>query len=169
MSVSSTVQLPDQPALGSLTYRPLGGNGFTSPQAVYYLYNHAVAGDAMGGSAILTILMDPQFQCVVDQLAFQVQSQAAAATYRMQIELPGDDYIMYNSGTSVLESGIGRSTWIPQPLFNIDTAALVMANVDATETYQFSAVIYCFNKRAQELMPLNILLGSFPRSSSALG
>ncbi len=169
MSVTSTVNLPAQPATGSVVYRPLGGNGFTAPQAVYYVYNHAIVSDASGGDAILIMGMDPQYQCVVDQLAFQVQSQATSAVYRFQVELPNDDYIMYNSGSSVLEGGVGRSTWIPQPLFNIDTAALVTPNVDGSETYQFSAIIYLFNKRAQEQVPLNVLLGSFPRSSSALG
>ncbi len=172
MSVAIETTLPAQPATGTCRYVPLGGDGFTSPASSYHFWQ-AIAGDASGGYATLTAHMDPRFAALVSFLTVQVNSAAAVPDVKAAIHAAPSteqDVVLNLIGGVPLFTTTGQAmlTWSPSPLFNAESIVVDFDNVDATELYVFTAVIYNFNIRAAEQTPLSVLLASLPRASSAI-
>ncbi len=170
MAVAVTVTLPATPSTGSLTYVPLGGDGFTAPQAAYVVRALQVTGDAGGGAATLTIHMDPRFTSLVAYVTAQNdQASSADADLRLVITpstgiqiaaLTLQQPVVATSAT-VNSTTIGL-TWNPTPLLmpgaaNTGRIIMKMLNVLADE-YRLSAHIYLFNIRVRELTPMGPLL-----------
>jgi len=171
VAVTETFTPPGQPTSGSLTYVPLGGDGYSAPQAAYAVQNHAVTGDASGGRATLSVVMDPRFCSLVSFCSFQIQQGTSAdAEYRLTV---GSD----TGGTQIpptVESGpveavvslvssseINKtSPIVPMMLPGAGQVGRIryeFLNVDG-DVFSMSALIYLFNIRVRELTPMGGLL-----------
>ena len=167
MSVSASVNLPDQPAAGALEVVPLGGNGFTAPQLAYAI-TISLASDAGGGTNTLTVVMDPQFTFGISYVQTLVTSSAADVPSRRTISLTANETIQDAEDAEEGEGTTAVRLWKPPGVLGTETPLFAptivsrIANTD-TETHFLSCRIYCFNKRAREKTPLWQLLQNFPR------
>jgi len=173
VSVSRTIVLPDRPTVGTLTFKPLGGDGEVAPRSSYELRAFSIAGDAGGGTATLVITLDSVYESVIAQASYSATSSAAAQDLYFQIRSYSDTGVQLQQDHTVpavailgSQDGVARALWVPPPIFKATDIRMVCNNVDATETYAMNVTIYNFNKRASERTPLNVLLASLPRGSS---
>lgn len=174
MSVSSSVQLPAQPASGRTVFTPLGGDGIGAPLACY-LVDIDIAGDAGGGVASLQIFGDPRFTNLVAWMNIKATSAATATDFLMQIEdavsttvpkpqivgtLPQIDPSLFGANAAFL--------WYPPPIYFPGTGnfQVVTENVDATEVYTLALQVYCFNVDVLQLTPLPFLQWNVPGVSA---
>jgi len=171
MAVSTTVTVPTQPAVGSITLIPLGGDGFYAPQSMYQLEDVAAVADATAGQLQLTINMDPQFECIVQSLTYQISS--AAGDKELVCSL-SDRSLAYTDFAQVIAllptiTGLGsaRATWCPAPMMDVGQITGVVVNVD-TEALLISGQILNFNRNASRQVPLSVLLSSLPRAASII-
>ncbi len=171
MSVSATITLPEQPAVGSIAYVPLGGDGYAAPFAMYQLNSVGVVNDATSGTAQLFINMDPQFQAVIQNMVFDIASAAADKELVCSISDRTGLYTDFAQVIALLPSITGisnaRASWCPVPLFDVGQINGIVANVD-TETLSISGQILLFNRRATEIVPLPLLLASLSRAASMI-
>lgn len=171
MAVTTTFTPPAQPTTGTLTYVPLGGDGYTAPQAAYAVLNHAVVGDATGGAATVLIEMDPRFCSLVSFVSFAVlQATSADIDYRLtvgistggtQIPAHQESGVVVAISSTVSNAEINKTSAVaPMMLPGAGQAgriSLSFLNVD-TDTYRVSALIYLFNIRVRETTPMGPLL-----------
>lgn len=171
MAVASSVTLPSQPTLGSLTYVPLGGDGFSAPHSAYALQNHAVDGAAGGGANALTVKMDPRFCALVSFVTVQIeQTSSADADVRIVVtsqtggvqipQLTFSDQVTAISKT-VNQASIGV-TWNPPALIlpgagQAGQIVVQTLNVD-DDLAKLSCLIYNFDIRVRELTAMGPLL-----------
>ena len=162
--------LPAQPASGKSTYIPLGGNGFLAPHSAYYVSNFKVDGDASAGTATLSIYTDPRYACLCSLVQAEGLSAAADAEYHFSLWGKNDEITLTQVGTSpvIAFEGVWRRSWSPPPLMDFERVSVNLSNIDATEDYRLSAVIYNFDIAAPHKIPLPQLFASLPRSPSAL-
>jgi len=165
VSVTSAVQLPAQPTTGSSTIRPLGGDGYRSPQS-YYLADIQLASDASGGTNTLNITTDPQYQSVVSLMHARMESGAADRLVQFSIfgelELVGFSVI----ANMVQDSDVGQNLlYSPPPVFPVARCRATVDNVD-TEVFVLNLIVYNFKRDAFQKTPLNILLDGLPRGFS---
>ncbi len=164
MSISLETILPAQPPAGEIQFVPLGGDGWTSPQSVYFL-NWQSTGDASGGTHQLRVSRDERFEQIGAYLGFRavgvtprvIRFDAAVA------EVVQAEHI----GTAVVDATINTLMYVPPLLINTTSWTIRTTNND-TEVITFRGMIYNFNVRASERVPLHILLASFPRSPVSL-
>lgn len=169
VSVSSTVTFPSQPTTGTLTFQPLGGNGFIAPHS-QYLLSMSVAGDAGGGVVTLKANMDPRYAALIQLISAESSSAAQADGYRFAIAAKDSALFLTNVGLmqySAWESG-NRITWNPGALMDPDYLNFTCVNQDATEVYKLYAIVYNFDINAPQRVPLPQLFASLPRASSAI-
>jgi len=166
LSVSADVTLPAQPSVGAMKLVPLGGNGFNSPHSMYLIGGFGVAGDASGGNAVVSINMDDRFQCLCSVIESKVDTDAVAATTRLSIHAANIFSINVAALQVMDPTGDSRVVWSPPSLFNANLIKGVWANIGTGEDYLLSCVIYNFDKRASELVPLSTLLASLPRATA---
>lgn len=165
VSVSSTLDMPAQPASGELVIRPLGGDGYTSPQS-YYLVNFDLDADGSGGTITLRINFDPQFQSVVSLIHCKMTSAAADRQIRIDIfpviwQAAGPKFSV--SALAVQDADVGLDLlYAPPPVFNVGRVGVLVDNVD-TENLDLNMVIYNFKRDAFTKTPLNVILASLPR------
>ncbi len=165
MSVNVSVTLPDQAAIGSTTIRPLGGDGYTSPQS-YYLAQIDSTSDASGGTNTVNIVTDPQFQSVVSVIHTSMLSGAADRLVALGLFTQESDIILSVIANMVVDSDVGQHLlYSPPPLFPCRRVRAVCDNVD-TENLELDAVIYNFKRDAFQKVPLAVLLASLPRAFS---
>lgn len=167
MSVSSSLTLPAQPAIGSSFFVPLGGDGFTSPMSMFEV---AITqdSDASGGTNVATVNFDTRFESVVVRAEIAVDSVTAAADYAMVLNQSQSNRIgIRTQGQTDFNAlvGINHAAWDLPPIMNAQNIRFEADNVDATETAFFSCLVYNFNIDASRRMPLAILLASLPRAS----
>lgn len=168
MSVSGTVALPDQPTAltsGSVEYVPLGGDGFTSPKFAYNLLSGALAMDASGGTATITVTMDPRVCSLVSYATGQIMQATAADTeflFSVSNRVPLQVLQGDTTSTVLSTSEIGV-TWRPQPVVLPGGGAVRpqlffrVPNTDG-DTVRLHAMIFCYNIRVRELTPMGPLL-----------
>lgn len=171
MSVTATFTPPAQPGTGVLTYVPLGGDGYTAPQAAYAINNFEVIGDASAGHARLTVEMDPRFCSLVAWVSFSIrQATSADAEYRLtvgstsgatQIPTQADSGLVVAISSTITTAEINKMiSIVPMMMPGAGQSGRVEANflnVD-TDTYRMSLLIYLFNIRVRELTPMGPLL-----------
>ncbi len=170
MSVTQTTNLADQPAsgIGSISYIPLGGNGFLAPKSVY-LVSIGITGDATGGTSSIIVTQDPRWQHLVTEVQLR-QIASTSRLYEMTVgketSVAGVDATFRVQGTSrVGPAGNTTVDWNPAPLFDISRLTLSVENIDTVVT-TMTALIYNFNIRADKQVPMNLLLQNVPRCSS---
>jgi len=180
LSVVTSFELPNQPAVGSTVLQPLGGNGFTSPHSVYQIQSSLVS-DASVGASNLYIRFDPRYVQVVANVLIAVNSGAAAITVNASIrgELGGRLQIRH-SMADLPVSGLGATaqvSWTPEPMAVSASSALLATelpyiratidNVD-TETLTIYALVYNFDKNARERVPLTDLFSFLTRTGGVI-
>lgn len=170
MAVQETFILPAQPAIGRAMYIPLGGNGFTAPHAAYHIVGAGIDCDVSGGSASVICQLDDRFVSLVSFWMFQSESAAADVDFRFTLA-GGLSPIDVNQGTAAAvdaDAGNGfraSASWIPPTVLMPGGAVgspsnrltCHIPNVDGTKL-ACSGMIYCFNIRAREVIPMNVLL-----------
>ncbi len=173
MAVNAQVVLPAQPATGSVVYRPLGGDGYTSPMSAYLVRLFGIAGDASGGVASLDLFTDPQFESVFSFVSLAATSPAASEAVRFDLyqrdAAAGGISRWEFPGTLSFNADVGSiCSFAPPPLFDIGRLSMNTDNVD-TETYFMAALVYNFARDAAQKTPLATLLASLPRSFDITG
>jgi len=169
VTVTATVTLPAQPTTGNTTYKVLGGNGWSAPHAVYYSLIQ-LAGDAGGGTNQTTIVFDQRFMNIVSFCEMQLSGAGVVASTECEFQLitgvpPGAQFRARAFGNALFLTATGFDenlmTWNPPLLVDVEQILSTVENVDSS-TQSFRAVIYCFQKRALEVVPLNIILAALP-------
>ncbi len=170
MAVSESINLPSQPGVGSVSYLPLGGDGYTAPFAAYQIIQWEITGDASGGAVVFGASMDMRYTSLVGFVNSHVQQQTAAdADFRFH--LSGDTFAEQAfSGTATKISGtIAGATvqkqWNPTPFImpggvpgsSLPRIAARWLNVDG-DVFELNALIYLFNIRVREVTPMGPLL-----------
>ncbi len=172
MSVAANVTIPAQPAVGTTDLQPLGGNGVTAPHSCY-IVRVVLVGDASGGSAIVGINGHLKYTNLCAWMNLRIQADTAAGEFSSTISqadgiagptivgtIPGIAEASFTTNSTFL--------WYPPPLYFSGsgrwTAAYV--NVDATETYELEAQIYCFDIDVLRKAPLPILQWNVPGVSA---
>lgn len=170
ISVTVTLQLPEQPVLGTSQYIPLGGDGLSAPFAAHTVRALQVEHDASGGTAVQVINLDPRFCGLVSFMTGQI-AQAINADADMSFTVTGNVTpssvlrIVQPAGT---DFEVAR-TWEPPPIILPGGATagsqlrLAVDNVDGDDSF-LDVWIYLFNIRARELTPMGPLL--FGRGSN---
>jgi len=174
ITVSTSVDLPEQPVLGNTTYIPLGGDGFSAPFASYSLQGFRATGDASSGRVQLTCVMDDRFCSLVQFVTLEIQQGTeASADFRMFIgstapiaKIPRQEVSgVIQSIDTLVTNGIEISrTWNPAPYIlpggrEAPTVTVQALNVDADE-YFVDINILLFNIAVRETSPMSILLGN---------
>lgn len=164
MSISETLTLPAQPSAGLSEYIPLGGDGWAAPQSAYMI-DMQITGDASGGTITFIVLRDERFEQIVNFL------QVDCGTVTAQEYSFG---ILRKSGITIHQIGVapeirGNSNilWTPPTMIDPIRWEVRVDNRD-TEVDKFRCLVYNFNIRASEKVPLPILVSSLPRSPSAI-
>lgn len=168
MAITELLTIPNQPNAGTLQYIALGGDGWVAPQSAWYM-DMRITGDASGGRITATVSRDERFEHLVSFLRFQ-QASATAVDYIFELRRVAGIEIQQLGVAPV--SGIGGVTlstllWSPPAVIDPVSWTLTVDNVDG-ELVRFGFMIYNFNIRASEKVPLDILLSSLIRSPSAI-
>lgn len=168
LTISETMTIPNQPNVGNLEYVPLGGNGWEAPQSAWMLDMH-ITGDASGGFLLFTVNRDDRFEHLVQFMSIEV-IRATTIPYRFDLFRSNATEI-HNFGETDLCDATGLEAtgtiWTPPPMINPIKFATGTTNVDL-ELVRFKLLLYNFNIRASEKVPLSVLLASLPRAASAI-
>lgn len=169
MSVAVTLTLPAQPVDGTFDLVPLGGDGFIAPHSMYVLKAIGVDCDAGGGHAEVTTTFDVRYSSLVG--SFQVAMVGAGASVLFRLGLVDEKLagIQTVNATGIDgQDSVARCIWNPTPFFKAGGIKVRAPNVDG-DTLTLSAIIYNFDKRASEVVPLSQLLAATPRSGTLIG
>lgn len=171
MSVLESFTLPSQPSSGTVTYTPLGGDGFHAPFAAYVINSAAVTGDATGGNARVACKMDDRYCSMIGYLVGSIaQSTPADALYRFTIAasgaVPGVPTAVASGTATHTGSTISSTsidvTWVPPAAIlpggpSLPQVIVAFANADA-DVFRLSMLVYLFDIRVRELTPMGPLL-----------
>lgn len=166
MAVTSESTLPAQPVAGTSVYRPLGGNGWTAPHAMYSVLSQ-LSGDVSGGTSAITLNLDARFMNIVSLIQYLYTGSTSTREVELQIvsDRPtGARHRVRANGTMLFLDALndqGLISWNPPLLVDAEAIIGTMQNVDGTVA-NLQPIIYCFQKRALEEVPLNVLLASLP-------
>ncbi len=168
MSVTETLVLPNQPTTGSVVIRPLGGDGYSAPQS-YYLVDFRLDSDASGGTNILRVDLDPQFQNVVSLMHASMVGGLADRITRLDIfeasrVETGPRFAVQANMVRNSDTGT-HLLYAPPAMFDVGRCEAAVDNVDSEE-FRLNLLVYNFRRDAFNRVPLNILLASLPRGFS---
>jgi len=173
MSVTDTVQLPDQATNGSTIWVPLGGNGYTSPHSMFEVEIN-IDNDASGGDTRLFILTDPRWESIVHRCEIIVSSAQSSEEYAINLNISAlagfpPKIPMNQQGEMDLnsETSTNWTYWDLPPHIDAQQISCTLDNVDATENTIFRAWVFNFHKDASQRVPLSVLLASIPRSGGS--
>ncbi len=152
-------------------YVPLGGDGFTAPFAAYTVDRFQVGGAAGGGTARLTVTMDPKFCALIQYATWSInQATGAAAEFKLRITalqqsipLLIDQGSVTNITATISGSEQVARTWEPTPVILPGSGGVApfleatWSNIDVNE-YFLSLQVFLFNIRVRELTPMGPLL-----------
>ena len=179
MTVAETVTLPGQPTVGAIEYVPLGGDGFTAPHSVAD-FRVGLDGDASGGYGQIRVRPDARFVSLFAEVCIYADpAWGVAWDYRLDLTESGASSVaIVVTGRTSAHVGLAGLTvqesalWTPPAalLVNDDAAGTgspyvqgFTVNPGAGFTTYLTGKVYQFDRRAREVVPLPILLGSVPR------
>ncbi len=173
MAVAATLNLPGQPTSGSAEFLPLGGDGLVAPIGCY-MADLQLAGDASSGNCTLTINLDPRYTNLIAFINVTVASAAAAGDFSIRMEalesgpLPNVQIVGTFPHIANQTGPNAAFLWYPPPIYYIQNGNIrfITVNIDATETYQIVAQIYCFHPEVTRRTPLPILQWNVPGVSA---
>lgn len=166
MAVTLQVDLPAQPAVGSVRYQPMGGDGWTSPKARYEV-TVSLTQDASGGIWAVVLLLDPQFMNLVSLMQVEEDVLSDDSEFSLEIKLGGGVNVYRVSGD--LKKGTQSSSsaiWAPPPLIDPLTITFRLLNAADTKIGKCNATIYVFNKSAQHVIPIEQIFRCLPRGGT---
>ncbi len=168
MAVAVEITLPAQPAIGLVTYVPLGGDGWTAPHSVFEV-SVASVGDASGGNKVVTVNFDARWQSVVTYM--RATNDSASTTIEMFMELlqnhnqPQLSAFCNAVPVAAIANTVNLMTWAPPPIPGMRRARMTTPNVNGDDTL-FQFYLYNFNINVLQQVPLNLILASLPRAES---
>lgn len=178
-SVTSAVQLPEQPTSGFTRTQPLGGNGWSDPHS-RTTCRIALASDAGGGTNIVIIRLDPRYTQLVAFCNISVSAAVAdPITGRIELDCGGGEQWFQSLSMPLADTGAtgdeNNALWTPPNILcsadpNTDNTQpprvrVIIPNVTA-EALSLMIVCYNFDKRAREIAPIGYLMSSIPRSAA---
>jgi len=180
MAVAIELQLPDQPASGSVVLQPLGGDGWVSPQSVFRVQVNSVS-DASGGGNAIHVRGDLRYVQVISSVLVTLLSGADTLDLNVRI-LDESGVGSANLRTVVPLTAVSGSgptnsvSWTPEPLlFSATAGALgtppgIAIKCDNTDTETLGVIfsIYNFRKTAREKVPIDKMLAFLTRSTSVV-
>ncbi len=171
MAVSIDNQLPEQPVLGVNTYTPLGGDGWTAPHSMAEV-SVGSAGAAGGGTNVITVTFDPRFQSLVTYVRLSNSSASGAIEMNLSLfpALPRAQPQLQAWANAVPVNDVSTQnniTWSPPPIPNLFRLQATTTNVSG-DSLTLQAYIFQFQRRALELVPLNVILASLPRGDNMM-
>lgn len=173
MSVAEDWTLPAQPTIGTVNYVPLGGDGFQAPFAAYNVMGAAIVGDAGGGSARVTCRMDDRFCSLVAFFTGQnAQDTPADGEFRFFLAADQIPQQVNQGDLTALAAGVDSHslahTMVPTPIVlpggsrgpgvGADPRIDVRFLNALADVVSMDALIYLFNIRVREVMPMGPLL-----------
>jgi len=172
VSVTDSFTLPGQPTVGFAAWVPLGGDGITAPLG-YYDVNARLVGDAGGGVAQIAMSFDPRYTNLLSFLNLQVFADTAATEFAVDL-IRNSSFAGINlAGTlPFVTEGLvtTNSAWIwypPQQFYAGEgRVRYTTDNVDATETYAFTAQVYAYNRDVRRYMNMTWLSSIIPSTNS---
>ncbi len=169
MAVAITNQLPDQPVLGLNTYSPLGGDGWTAPHSVAEV-SVGSAGDASAGNNVITVTFDPRFQSIVAYVRLSNSSASAGIEMNLSMfpALPRSQPQLQAFANAVPVNALSTTnnfTWAPPPIPGLSRLQATTTNTNG-DSLTLMAYIFQFQRRALELVPLNVILAALPRGDN---
>ncbi len=180
MSVLVSAELPTiDTSIGGVDVRALGGNGFISAHSV--MRARVVApGDASGGTLEARLRMDPRYCCLISHVMCSVQGQTAAVPVDMAILESSNSVTAVRAQVQLRDTGTlttGITTWSPDPMvLSADSAAdpsaepVVRVQIpnDSALTCILFAHVFAFDKRAREVVPLDVITNVLHRSTNVI-
>jgi len=166
LTVSVSDALPGQPTVGSSVYRPLGGDGFTAPLAQYSVLQQ-LTGDATGARSNVTLGLDDRWMSIVSLLEIHLTGGGSVREGIMEVRADRPSSGVHRArgfGQMIFLSTLsseGLLSWNPPIVLDALSIFYTTVNVD-TAIMNCRAQIYCFQKRALEEVPLNVILASLP-------
>ncbi len=150
---------------------PLGGDGYTAPFAAYTIDRMQVSGAAGGGTAKLTVTMDPKFCSLIQYASWSInQATPAAAQFKLRITASQnatpilvDQGSVTNITATISGSEPVARTWEPTPVVLPGSGGVApfleatWSNIDVNE-YFLSMQVFLFNIRVRELTPMGPIL-----------
>ncbi len=128
--------------------------------------NVDLAMDASGGTATITVELDPQFECLIQVITLQVIGPASNVDFRMNVSRNGGgNIIVVGSAFKPSFDSSAYASWNPSAIIDPANFNIRSGNVTG-DSLRMNAMIYNFQKRASEKVPLDQLLASLPRGSS---
>ncbi len=170
MSVSATTNLPGQPPVGTTAFDTFVGTGFMAPLGEYFVDN-SLTMDASGGTASVTINMDPRYTNVCAFINLHIVGSATAVEYVITLLNAG------GIGGPTTVTVVGRTTlidtsrtslnntllWYPPALW-FQQAGQIIVTVDNVDGDQIrvKTQILVFDSDVRNKVPLNILMLNLP-------
>lgn len=168
MALLEEITLPGQPGAGVTNYIPLGGNGFIAPQSAFII-DFRKTGDATGGATRLVVNRDPRFEHIIQTLSIE-SDNAATQPYRFDLFVTNDT-AFHHVGTTSVSAVLTRlynvQQWSPPQVIAPVKWQAAMDNIDG-DVLRFKCIVYNFNIRASELIPLSEIFAALPRSPSSI-
>jgi len=174
MSVSVTVELPDQPTDGLVSVIDLGGDGFSSPRSVLQ-FRVVSDGDGSSGFNTISVQMDPVYTAVVSYLAVSGSALSQAGRFTLGPGPEATDNVNALVTADDLSLGLTMTAgWMPPPMVlqakdnplqaTLPRVQFVCVNTDS-EDWTFKGQIYLFDKNAVFAQPVENLLQPLLRGS----
>ncbi len=170
MSVTETVVLPAQPAVGFADFVPLGGDGWSSPQSMVIIRDFVLAGDATGGTSTFFVETDARFSCIVPWIQIGVVGATAAEDFSLaltsRLRQSQGQNVQLNGETQFTTLGGGFCFWSTPPVIDVDRFQFTFNNTDG-DSHVMNAIVYNYQLRASEKVPISILLDVLPRGHAS--
>ena len=165
MSVSLSVDLPDQVAGGVTILTPLGGDGYRAPNREVFA-SGSLACDASGGTAKITINMIPRCASMVHWIGVSSSIVANIASAEVAVYPATLKNHVEAVTFAASYSTVGRAQVRPPPMFlrsvrdETRKIEITADNVNGT-TVSFQIECFCFEPEAAQLTPWRLLVGNF--------
>jgi len=162
--------MPDQPAIGSLRFVGLGGDGVSAPFGQYSLKAMEIVGDASGGLITFTVVADPRYCFVVVFVTADIiQGTPADAFVRFNMSSSEEPAVSLNT-TMVALTGPTVSvqhTWQPTPIImpgGNNAQFIVQTGNVLADRYRVDCQMLLYDINARQRTPLGHLL--WPRGGT---
>ena len=165
MSVSLSVDLPDQVAGGVTILTPLGGDGYRAPNREVFA-SGSLACDASGGTAKITINAIPRCASMVHWIGVSSSNTGNVASAEIAVYPKTLKNWVTQRALTTSYSTVGRGMVRPPPMFlrsvrgETRKIEVTTDNVNGT-TIGFQIECFCFEPEAAQLTPWRLLVGNF--------
>lgn len=132
-----------------------------------YEFAASETGDASGGLSTLVVVPSPLYESVL--VWWGLTSTLGGGPVEWLSELLSGGVMRARCFVNAIPvdglNGQNHASWEPPPIFGFDNIQSEIVNPGAGATHIINGIVYNFNLRASETVPLGILLSSLPRTS----